>query len=217
LACLGDAGVAGLSFVGSTSPQGHVGATVAGTRRMADRAAAAGLERVVVDTSGLIGGELGRILKRRKIALLDPDLVICLEHAGECEPILRSYAGRSRPEILRLPVAAHVRRRSAEARRRHREAALNAYFQGAAPLRLALSGLEFRLMGDRSDRAPLDGRDELEGALVGLDDAGGDTLGLGAIRAVDFAGRTLLIDTPVRDVHVAGLRLGARRSEARVM
>lgn len=217
LACLGDAGVAGLSFVGSTSPQGHVGATVAGTRQMADRAAAAGLERVVVDTSGLIGGELGRILKRRKIALLDPDLVICLEHAGECEPILRSYAGRSRPEILRLPVAEHARRRSAEARRRHREAALNAYFQGAAPRRLALSGLAFRLMSDRSDRAPLDGRDELEGALVGLDDAGGDTLGVGAIRAVDFADRTLLVDTPVRDVHVAGLRLGARRSEARVI
>jgi len=217
LACLGDAGVAGLSFVGSTSPQGHVGATVAGTRRMADRAAAAGLERVVVDTSGLIGGELGRILKQRKIELLDPDLVICLEHGGECEPILRSYAGRGRPEILRLPVTEHVRRRSAEARRRRREAALNAYFQGAAPLRLALSGLALRLMSDRSDRAPLDGRDELEGALVGLDDAGGDTLGLGAIRAVDFAGRTLLVDTPVRDVHVAGLRLGARRSEARVM
>ena len=217
LACLGDAGVAGLSFVGSTSPQGHVGATVAGTRRMVDRAAAAGLERIVVDTSGLIGAELGRILKQRKIERLDPDLVICLERGEECEPILRPYTGRGRPEILRLPVAGHVRRRSAEARRRRREAALNAYFQGAAPLRLALSGLALRLMSDRSDRAPLDGRDELEGALVGLDDAGGDTLGLGAIRAVDFAGRTLLVDTPVRDVHVAGLRLGARRSEARVM
>ena len=214
LACLGDAGVAGLSFVGSMSPQGHVGATVAGTRQMADRAAAAGLERVVVDTSGLIGGELGRILKRRKIELLDPDLVICLERAGECEPILRSYAGRSRPEILRLPVAEHVRRRSAGARRRRRETALDTYFRDAAPLRLALSGLAFRLMSDRSDGAPLDGRDELEGALVGLDDTGGDTLGVGAIRAVDFADRTVLVDTPVRDVHVAGLRLGARGSEA---
>ena len=217
LACLGEADVAGLSFVGSTSPQGHVGATVAGTRRMADRAAGARFERVIVDTSGLIGGELGRILKRRKIELLDPDLVICLERGEECEPILRPYTGRGRPEILRLPVAGHVRRRSAAERRRHREAALDAYFLGAAHLRLALPGLAFRLMSDRADRASPDGRDDLEGALVGLDDVGGDTLGLGAIRSVDFADRALVVDTPVRDAHVAGLRLGARRSEARVM
>lgn len=208
LAGLADADVAGLSFVGSTSPLGHVASTVAGARRMADRAAAAGLERVVVDTSGLIGGELGGVLKRRKIELLDPDLVICLERGEECEPILRPYAGRRRPEILRLPVGAGARRRSAEERRRHREAALDAYFRGAAHRRLALSCLALRLMSDRGGGAPLEDRDDLEGALVGLDDAGGDTLGLGAIRAVDFAGRTLLVDTPVHDVPVAGLRLG---------
>ncbi len=205
---LGDADVAGLSFVGSTSPPGHVGSTVAGTRRMADRAAALGLERVLVDTCGLVGGELGRTLKWRKIELLDPDLVICLARGRECEPILRPYAGRRRPEILRLPVGERARRRSPDERRRHRQAALGAYFHRAVPLRVALSGLAVRLMSDHSGRASVDGRDGLEAALVGLDDAGGDTLGVGAIRAVDLVDRALLVDTPVRDARVAGLRLG---------
>ncbi len=207
---LGDADADGLSFVGATSPQGHVRSTVAGARRMVGRARTLGLERVVVDTSGLVDGLIGRTLKRRKIELLDPDLVICLERAEECAPILLSYAGRQRPEIRRLPVGERARRRSAEERRQHREAALEAYFRCAAPRRLALSGLPVRLMSDRQDAAPLafSGRDEWAGALIGLDDAEGDTLGIGAIRAVDLADHALLLDTPVRDAHIAGLRLG---------
>jgi len=33
-------------------------------------------------------------------------------------------------------------------------------------------------------------------------------LGLGAIRGVDVVDRTVLVDTPVADAHVAGLRVG---------
>jgi polynucleotide 5'-hydroxyl-kinase GRC3/NOL9 len=205
---LGAADVAGLFFVGSTSPQGHVHSTVAGTGRMVDLALALGCERVIVDTSGLIGGALGRILKHRKIERVDPDLVICLEREDECEPIVEAWARRPRPELLRLPVGALARRRSVEERRRHREAAFEAYFRTAGPTRLALSGLTLRFMSDRPDRGRLDDPDGLVGALVGLDDAGGDTLGLGTIRAVDVADGALLVDTPVGDGHVAGLRLG---------
>lgn len=207
LARLAEAEVAGLSFVGSTSPQGHVASTVAGTRQMVERAATLGLERIIVDTSGLIGGPLGRTLKQRKIEALDPDLLICLERDEECEPVRRPYEGRGRPEILRLPIGEQVRSRSAAQRRRHREAALDAYFQGAARRHLSLPGLAVRVMADGGhEPAPLDRGESLERAVVGLDDGSGDTLGLGAVRAV--GDRTLLIDTPVRDAHVAGLRLG---------
>ncbi len=210
LARLADADLIGLSFVGSASPDGHVGSTVSGTRQMADRAFRFGFERIVVDTSGLVGGELGRVLKQRKIELLDPDLVICLERAEECEPILRPLPGRGpRPEILRLPVGPRARRRSAAERRRHREAALAGYFHDSTRLRLSISGLELRFTSDRPDRAWPGDPGDLEGALVGLDDADGDTLGVGAIRALDSV--EVLVDTPLRRVPVAGLRLGARQ------
>jgi polynucleotide 5'-hydroxyl-kinase GRC3/NOL9 len=203
---LGDAEVVALSFVGSTSPAGHVAATVWGAHRLVQRAA--GFDRVLVDTSGLIGGELGRALKREKIGRLDPDLVICLERAGECEPIVREWSARGRPEILRLPAGASARRRSAEERRRHRESALRAYFRGAAPLRLGLPPLWIRSTSDRAEAPALEDREALEGALVGLDDADGDTLGLAAVRAIDLTDRALLVDTPVPGSRVAGLRLG---------
>ena len=207
---LGDAEVAGLFFVGSTSPAGHVEATVAGTRRMAERGEALGCERLIVDTSGLVAGDLGRSLKQRKIERLDPDLVICLERARECEPILRGFSGRARPEILRLPVGERGRRRSAEERRRHRARALDHYFESAVTRRVPLAGLVWPRTSDgRHDaRAPFPGLDGLEGALVGLVEAGGDTLGLGTIRAVDPIERALVVDTPVRDLNVAGVRRG---------
>ncbi|HYB43186.1 MAG TPA: Clp1/GlmU family protein, partial [Candidatus Methylomirabilis sp.] len=208
LGALEEAELIGLSFVGAISPAGHVEATVAGTGRMSERAFAAGLDRVIVDTSGLIDGELGRCLKRRKIERLDPDLVIALERGRECAALLGQLPGPERPEVLRLPVAEGARRRSIRERRRHREAAFDTYFEGAEPRRLALSDLAFRAGGDRRAGA-VDARDCREGMLVGLEDFRGDTLGLGVVRAVDVPARTLLLDTPVRDAPVAGVRLGS--------
>ena len=51
---LADAEVLGLYFVGSTSPQGHLLPTVLGTRMMTEKALRLGLDRVIVDTSGLV-------------------------------------------------------------------------------------------------------------------------------------------------------------------
>ena len=205
---LGDADVAGFSFVGSTSPQGHVRSTLTATRQMVDRAFAQGLDRVVVDTCGLIDGSLGRILKQGQIDRLDPDLVVAVQRQEECEPVVRSYDERGRPDVVRVPVGEHARRRSPSERRRHRAAALDRYFQGAGPQRFALPHLRLLIMTDRSCPTSLDARDDLESMLVGLDDAEGATLGLGAIRGVDIVDRVVLVDTPVPDGCVAGLRAG---------
>jgi polynucleotide 5'-kinase involved in rRNA processing len=127
---LGEAEVMGLHFVGVTSPARHLLGVVVGTRRMLDRARARRMQRVVIDTSGLVSGHLGRTLKQAKIDVTDPDLLICLERAGECEHIASAYAGAKRPELIRLPAASAARSRSAEDRRRYREQRLEAYFAG---------------------------------------------------------------------------------------
>jgi len=136
---LRDLEVAGLYFVGSTSPPGDLLPTVVGTRKLVDRALALGCERVLVDTSGLVRGALGRTLKESKIDLVEPDLVICLQRQAECEHILRGYGRGAPPAVLRL-AAVHARpARSQQDRRRHRRAMLDAHFREARRVRLELS------------------------------------------------------------------------------
>src|SRR3990172_12922332 len=136
---LGEAEVIGLHFVGSTSPQGHLLPTVIGTKKMVEKALRLGLDKVLVDTSGLIQGELGRTLKQHQIDLIDPDLLPCLQRGGESEHILRPYGQGHRPEILRLAPGTAGRKRSQEERRQHRERTLQAYFHGARTPHLDLS------------------------------------------------------------------------------
>jgi polynucleotide 5'-kinase involved in rRNA processing len=206
-----------LHFVGATSPARDVPGVVAGARRMLDRAGAAGFDRVLVDTSGLVAGDLGRALKHAKIDALDPDLVIALAIRGECEAIVQRYAGRARPAVLRLPGLAEPRRRSARARRRHRQQALRRYLAPARRQVLDLGRVALRhragLAGPPSPpgRAGPGPTPDLEGRLAGLEDARGETLGIAVVRAMDLRARTLEVDTPVAIEAVMAVIVGRQR------
>jgi polynucleotide 5'-hydroxyl-kinase GRC3/NOL9 len=139
-----EAELVALHFVGATSPAAGLAASLVAARRMVDRARAEGFARILVDTSGLVAGELGRTLKQAKIDLLEPDLVVALQRGRECEPILGAYAGAARPLVLRLPALGTPRGRSQEDRRRYRARALRAYFAGAREATLDLGRVVLR-------------------------------------------------------------------------
>jgi polynucleotide 5'-hydroxyl-kinase GRC3/NOL9 len=141
---LADAEVAGLYFVGATSPCGRLVETVLGTQRMTARALQLGVDCVLVDTCGLVLGEFGRRLKQAKIDLVSPDLIVCLQREGECEPILRPYAGGRFPAIVRMAASSAARRRSPDERRQHRERAMQAHLAGARPVTLDLGRVVLR-------------------------------------------------------------------------
>ncbi len=204
---LGDAEVIGLHFVGTTSPAGNLLGAVVGARRMLDRARALGFERVVIDTSGLVAGALGRTLKRAKIDVTDAALVIALERAGECGHIVAACAGAERPHVLRLPASPAVRPRSADERRRHRQERLQAYFAAARSLTLPLDRVAVRAPSGEA-LGPHHAADGLELVLVGLEDRARTTLGLGIIRGVDFDRAVLLVDTNVPEAEVSAVAIG---------
>lgn len=209
LARLGDTEQIALEFVGVTSPAGNVLGTVVGVRRLLDRARAEGLDRVVVDTSGLVAGGLGRVLKQTKIDLLDPDLVVCLERAGECEAIVAPYAGMRRPRVLRVPVPASVRARSAEERRRHREDRLRAHFATARSIALDITRVVVQLPGGEV-AAPAAIAEHL-GALAGLQDVARNMRGLAVLRGLDRICNLLHIETAVNAARIAAVRIGRER------
>jgi polynucleotide 5'-hydroxyl-kinase GRC3/NOL9 len=205
VARLGDAGLRGLAFVGATSPVAHVRPTVLATGRMTERALRLGVDHVLIDTSGLVQGEIGRLLKLQKIERVAPDVVLCLQRDGECEHILHTYAAGA-PAILRLGAASAVRRRSADQRRRRRESAFARYLAGARQVELDLGRV---LLGE--PRQPGDALDDVQDVVVGLDRADGETLGLGVVLTVDLARRAMALETPVPADGIAAVRLGEVR------
>jgi polynucleotide 5'-hydroxyl-kinase GRC3/NOL9 len=203
---LAQAEVMALHFIGVTSPARCVHETAEATARLATHALRSGCDRLVVDTCGLVEGDVGRALKRIKLERVAPDLVIALQRDHECEPILEICAAAGRPAILRLPAAATTPR-SMNARRRHRERMLAEHLSGAEPKVFDLTQFDLRVAPGVRGLAVVD----LSDVLVGLDGRDGWTLGVGRLRAVDVARARLTIDTTLDPARVSALVLGRER------
>lgn len=88
-------------------------------------------ERVLMDTSGLIDGELGRALQLGKIRAAQARHVIALQRGCELEHILEGFR---RARVHRLRVSDSVKVRKREDRAMYRRKKLELYF-GRSPLR----------------------------------------------------------------------------------
>jgi polynucleotide 5'-hydroxyl-kinase GRC3/NOL9 len=207
IAGLDEAEVVALEFLGTTSPARCMRETGDATARLVARARAEGCERVLVDTSGLVEGDFGRALKRIKIDRVRPDLLIALQRAGECEPILRLYEGSI--AAVRLPAAAAGRRSQAE-RRRRRQRALDAHLAGARSVVLDLARVAARPAPAARGLAVTDAL----GVLVGLDDPEGNTRGLGWVSALDVDAARLTVETAVPGEGIAAVAIGRERYRA---
>lgn len=194
-----------LYFVGSTSPQGQLLPLVVGTGRMLTRAWEEEADLVVVDTSGLVSGVYGQLLKYHKIELLEPDVVIGLQRGEELDPILGIVQRFFDTEVVALPVDPEVRSVSVEERARNREAAFARYFAG--PLqRWRVKPTVFM-----PALPALFEQSQLDHLLVGLSDGEGGYIGLGYLEYSEEEGVLRLL-SPVEEGPKA-LKLGSVRLE----
>ena len=194
-----------LAFVGATSPQGHLLPLVVGTRTMLDRARAEGADVVVVDTTGLVSGVYGQLLKFHKATALQPDLVIGLERGEELQPLLGVVRRFFAAEVLSLRVHPDVVPTSVEQRAQAREESMRRYF--AEPLhRWRVKPTVFvPALPTLFDLSALDH------LLVGLSDGKGRCTGVGFLEHVEDDGALRLI-SPVAEAPKA-LILGSVRLE----
>jgi polynucleotide 5'-hydroxyl-kinase GRC3/NOL9 len=160
-------------FVGATSPQGQLLPLVVGTAKMLAHAREEGAELVIVDTSGLVSGVYGQILKYHKIELIQPDIVVGLQRGEELDPVMGIVQRFFPCEVVALPVEDDVRSVSVEERATGREAAMESYF--AAPLqRWRVKPTVFM-----PALPALFEQSQLDRILVGLADGAGNYIGLG--------------------------------------
>lgn len=195
----------GLAFVGSTSPQGHLLPLVTGMARLHDRAVTDGADLVVIDTSGLVSGIYGQLVKYHKVELLRPDLVVGLQRGEELAPVLGVIERFFSVDVVSLGVHPSVVSTSVEQRAEHRERAMARYFEGE------LSRFRIRPTVFMPALPPLFELVQLDRLLVGLSDGQGAYTGVGYLEYLPEEGALRLI-SPVADPPKA-LRLGSVRLE----
>jgi polynucleotide 5'-hydroxyl-kinase GRC3/NOL9 len=193
----------GCAFVGAISAQGNLLPVVTGVARLIDSARAQGADLVILDTSGLISGIYGQLLKYHKFELARPDMVIGLRRGEELDPLLGIVQRFFPAEVFALGVHPDVAPASVEERAARREGAMRGYF--SEPLsRFRVKPTVFMpALPAFFDLA------ELDRLVVGLADGEGAYLGIGYLEHTREEGILRLI-TPVTAAPKA-LRLGSVR------
>jgi len=128
-----------LYFVGWISPERHLLQTVVGAKMMVDAAFTQGADLVIVDTTGLIEGAIGSVLKHSKIELLQPNHIVFIQRDRELDLLIRSLQNISTHQIHLLHRSANVERKSKEHRRQFREDKFNEYFAGCEVVEIPIS------------------------------------------------------------------------------
>jgi polynucleotide 5'-hydroxyl-kinase GRC3/NOL9 len=189
-------------FVGSITPEGCFPIHLKGVKRMVDKAPSYGAEVTILDTTGFILGEKGKELKRKKIDLLSPRLILALQKSGEIEPLLQLYEGYPLYKILRLPLSDQVRPKSMEERKTNRTNKFQDYFKHAVIQELAIENvqIEGEVLDPNGDILPIDWALKINGLLIGLKDSCDETLALGVIRNYSEEKKVVRVMTPLGEI-----------------
>ncbi len=120
-----------LYFVGATTPASHMLECAIGTKKMVDAALNQGAGLVVVDTTGMVGGPLGRKLKTYKTDLVRPDYLVGLQKRREIEHLLVPFAKIQWIKVKKLATSELARRKPPEFRTARRQLNFYSHFHDA--------------------------------------------------------------------------------------
>ncbi|NOY64058.1 MAG: hypothetical protein GXO97_01450 [Nitrospirae bacterium] len=178
-----------MSFVGVFNPSKRIPQILRSIKVLFDIARKRASMQVIVDTTGLISGEIGFHLKTGKIKLIRPDYVIALQRDRELEHILSAI---DEHRIIRVPVSPHVKERTRQYRINYRNRRFKEYFQGLHIHCLSLNEISL-IYKDRIYKPS-----EIfikENTVLGLNREEDITPGLGLFERID-SGR-IFITTPL--------------------
>lgn len=126
-------------FVGHTSPMGYLLPTVIGTKLMTDKAISSGADIVIIDTTGLVRGSIGRELKWRKVQLIRPQSLVAIQQNTELAHLLAVFRGLKWLQVYSISFSQAVRQRDREIRRLYREQRFKQFLEGAKEVEISLN------------------------------------------------------------------------------
>jgi polynucleotide 5'-hydroxyl-kinase GRC3/NOL9 len=128
-----------MSFIGNTSPVGHLLEMVTGLQKLITRARLLDPDLILINTCGLVSGGAARELKFHEIDMLAPRYVIALQKENEVEHLLSPHSHRAGLLIQRIPLSPDATVSTREARLAAREQRFKDYFRVAGFQDIALS------------------------------------------------------------------------------
>jgi polynucleotide 5'-hydroxyl-kinase GRC3/NOL9 len=112
-------------FIGSLNPAKKIPLMIKGTKKMVYTAKKeSGI--IIVDTTGLISGDVGRSLKCGKIKCIQPEHILAVQRHNEVEHILTFTEDAA---IHRIPASRIAKQRTREERFKYRIEKFNTYFK----------------------------------------------------------------------------------------
>ena len=178
-------------FTGVITPMGNLLPVLTGAGILTQRAVSR-CGKVVIDTTGLVSGSAGRMLKQFKIDLISPNSIIALERSDELGEILRPFRFQKRMRIHRLDVPPSVGSKCPTTRSRYREEMFWRYFNGAGTVEV-----DMERVGIRFACRDLPSGDGLRGRLVSFRDSRNMDFAIGVVVDVDTKRQRLKVRTPV--------------------
>jgi polynucleotide 5'-hydroxyl-kinase GRC3/NOL9 len=182
-------------FVGATSPYRHLLPAVVGAKLICDAARSAA-PYMIVDTTGLIIGSLGCVLKWSKIDAVQPDILVAVQKGCELETILTPYAHASSPLVVRMRPPQAVVSKSVDQRTAHRERMFARYFERSGVIELPAETVSIRC----AEAAARPRQPDLLNRLVSLRNQAGMDIALGIVVEEDARGSSFLVRTPLKTV-----------------
>jgi polynucleotide 5'-kinase involved in rRNA processing len=191
----------GIYFTGALSPPGSMLPSLTGAKLLMEGALSK-CPKVIIDTSGLITGPIGRLYKQYKIDLLRPDVVLAVEESGELEHIISPYSLMKSPIIIRLKPSPKARVKGVPLRTGFRAERFRSYFEDSRVFEVDLKKCGVRYTRD-------DGNDELEGRLMSFRDSSGTDICLGIIEKAALEKGLLTVRSPLKpDTEYACIIIG---------
>jgi len=189
-------------FVGATSPSGNLLPMITGIKIIYDKATTR-VDKILLDTTGMIRGGLARVLKRCMIDIIEPQIILALQRTDELEHILGGFKGMTIPRIYRMKVPPGVRQKNHSERVSYREQRFKAYFKSAQSLVLAC---------DQIGPGGIVSEGYLHNRLICLRDTEGRNLALGIVDEVDGRMRSISVYTPLdKEKKIGGILWGELR------
>lgn len=189
-------------FTGATSPLGSLLPTAVGTKLISE-IAKNHAEKVVMDTTGMVRGGAGKILKISKIDLVRPQLILALQRQDELEHILISFRGMHLPRIHKISVPFGIIQKTYSDRSAYRERRFRDYFRNAKKILLSLD--EIGMSNTESQACS-------PNQLISLRDREGRDLALGIVEEIDLEEGKMSVYTPLEDTEeIGGMVLGSLR------